>query len=709
MKIRKLAIWFGMVLFVMSCNSKTKEEKEFKKFTAEEMKDNPLVQESTLPYFAPDFTKIKDEHYQPALEYAFQVESEAIEKIANNPQAATLENTLVEMEKARALLDRVSNVFYGLTGANTNETLKKLEAEMAPRFAAHTDNILLNAKLFQRIKSIYDNREKLALKGEDLKLVEVKYQDFVKAGANLNEEEKESLKGINGKLASLENTFGQRLLEATNSSAYLIRDTAKLKGLTSNDINSLKIEGKTEWKIPIQNTTQQPLTQTIEDRNVRENLFKKAWSRTDGGEYSTLDIITEIVKLRIEKANLLGYPSYAAWNLQDTMVKTTETVDQFFAQLVPGTVKAAAEEAKVLQAKIKSDGQDFQLEPWDWTYYAEQVRKEKYDLDEGQLKPYFELKNVLEKGVFYAATQLYGITFKPRTDIPTYHPDVLVYELFEEDGTLLGLFYGDFFKRESKRGGAWMSNFVTQSHLLNKKPVIFNVCNYTKPASGEPALLTYDEVETLFHEFGHSLHGFFANQKYPSLSGTSVARDFVEYPSQANEHWTLHPQILKNYAIHHKTGEPIPQALLDKLDKASKFNQGFAYGETLAAAVLDFNYHSLSVLDKEFDVNVFEKESLTEDNLWMENVPPRYRATYFNHVFGGGYAASYYAYLWTEMLALDTGKWFDENGGLNRANGQRYREMILSKGNTIEYKEAYKSFRGKDPGVEAILQSKGFN
>ncbi len=690
-----------------NCNSKTSNSEGIT-YTAEQMKNNPLVQESTLPYFAPDFTQIKDEHFQPALLYAFQVEKEAIEKIAQNPEPPTFENTLVEMEKAHALIDRVSNVFYSLTGAHTNEILKKLEAEMAPQFAAHTDEILLNAQLFQRIKTIYENREKLALKGEDLKLVEVKYQDFVKAGANLNEEEKASLKDINGKLASLENKFGQTLLEATNNSAYIVRDTAKLKGLTPSEINSLKVEGKSEWKIPIQNTTQQPFTQSIEDRKTRENLFKKAWNRTDGGEFSTLEIIREILRLRIEKANLLGYPSYAAWNLQDTMVKTTDTVDDFFAQLVPGTVKAANEEEKILQEKIKSEGGDFELEPWDWTYYAEQVRKEKYDLDEGQLKPYFELKNVLEKGVFYAATKLYGITFKPRTDIPTYHPDVLVYELFEEDGTPLGLYYGDFFKRESKRGGAWMSNFVTQSHLLNKKPVIFNVCNYTKPAEGEPALLTYDEVETMFHEFGHALHGFFADQKYPSISGTSVARDFVEYPSQANEHWALHPEVLKNYAIHHQTGTPIPQTLIDKIKNASKFNQGFAFGETLEAAVLDFNYHSLSVMDKEFKVNGFEKESLKEDNLDLKNVPPRYRATYFNHVFGGGYAASYYAYLWTEMLALDTGKWFDENGGLNRANGQRYRDMILSRGNTLDYKEAYKAFRGKDPGVEAILENKGF-
>ncbi len=698
------------MLLVMFSFFSCKKDKyiTIKYYTEEEMKDNPLVQESTLPYFAPDFTKIKDEHFKPALEYALQVETEAIEKIANNPEAPTFENTLVEMEKAHELFDRVSNVFYALTGANTNDTLKELDSEMSSKFAEHTDNILLNEKLFQRVKTLYDNRAQSGLEGEDLKLLEITYQNFIKAGANLSDENKKKLKEINSKLASLENKFGQTLLDASNATAVTVTDSTKLAGLTSGDMNSLKSEDKNEWKIPINNTTQQPLTQSLNDRTMREELFNKAWNRTDGGKFSTLDIIKEIVGLRIEKAKLLGYSNYAAWNLQDTMVKTTETVDDFFAQLVPSTVKAANDEAMVLQNKIKYEGEDFELKPWDWTYYSEQVRKEKYDLDESQIKPYFELKNVLEKGVFFAATKLYGITFKQRTDIPTYHPDVLVYELFEEDGTPLGLYYGDYFSRESKRGGAWMSNFITQSHLLDKKPVIFNVCNYTKPAQGEPALLTYDEVETLFHEFGHALHGFFANQKYPSISGTSVARDFVEYPSQANEHWALYPEVLKNYAIHYKTGEQIPQSLINKIKNASNFNQGFAYGETLAAAVLDFNYHTLNESDKNFDVNKFEKESLTEDDLWMDNVPPRYRATYFNHVFGGGYAASYYAYLWTEMLALDTGKWFDENGGLNRTNGQRYRDMILSRGNTLEYKEAYKAFRGNDPSVNAILEDKGF-
>jgi len=708
MKLKYIAL-MGLVAFAFwNCKDKANGTANTKTYTAEEMKDNPLVQESALPYSAPDFTKIKDDDFKPALEYAFQVEDEAIEKIANNPDAPTFENTLVEMEKAHELLDRVSNVFYALTGANTNENLKKLEAEMSSVFSEHTDNILLNDKLFQRIKTLYDNRETSGLQSEDLKLLEVTYQNFIKAGANLSEDDKNKLKEINSKLASLTNKFSQTLLDANNASALIINDAKKLSGLTQGEINSMQVDGKNEWKIAIQNTTQQPLMQSLDNREVREELFNKSWNRTEKGAYSTIGTIKEIVNLRLEKAKLLGYPNYAAWNLQDTMVKTTETVDDFFSKIVPPTVEAANKEAAELQKMIKSEGGDFELKPWDWTYYSEKLRKARYDLDENQIKPYFELKTVLEKGVFFAATQLYGITFKQRTDIPTYHPDVLVYELFEEDGTPLGLFYGDYFARPSKQGGAWMSNFVTQSHLLNKKPVIYNVCNFTKPAEGEPALLSYDDVTTMFHEFGHALHGFFADQKYPSISGTSVARDFVEYPSQANEHWALYPEVLKNYAVHYKTGEQIPQSLIDKIKKASTFNQGFAYGEILAAADLDFNYHTLGEISSGFNVNEFEKKSLDGDKLWMDNVPPRYRSSYFNHIFGGGYAAGYYAYLWTEMLALDTGKWFDENGGLKRENGQRYRDMILSRGNTLEYKAAYKAFRGNDPSVDAILEDKGF-
>ncbi|WP_461534075.1 M3 family metallopeptidase [Sinomicrobium sp.] len=695
-----------LVLSLSGCEEKDKAKKT-QEHTAEIMQNNPLLQESKLPYGAPDFSKIKNEDFKPALEYALQSETEAIQLIANNPEPPTFENTLVAMEKAHILVNRVNSVFNALTSAHTNDVLKKLDAEMSARFAEHRDNITLDEKLFDRIQTLYDQRNELNLDAEDLKLLEIRYQKFVKAGAKLSADDKAKLKEINSRLASLENEFGQVLLEANNASALTVTDTLLLDGLSFGEINALKVDGKDEWRIPLLNTTQQPLTQSLSNRKIREELFSRSWNRTNGAEHSTTAIIQEIVKLRIEKAKLLGFSTYAAWNLQDTMVETPETVEDFFAQLVPATVAAAKEEAIEIQKIIDEEENPFTLEPWDWNFYAEKVRKAKYDLDENQIKPYFELKTVLEKGVFYAASKLYGITFEERKDIPVYHPEVLVYELKEEDGTPLGLFYGDYFARESKRGGAWMSNFRDQSKLMDQKPVIYNVCNYTKPAPGEPALITFDDAMTLFHEFGHALHGFFANQKYAFISGTSVARDFVEYPSQANEHWALVPEVLKNYAVHFETGEPMPQELIDKIKKASTFNQGFAFGEVIAAAKLDFNFHTLNEVEENMDVNAFEKSSLEADHLWMKNVPPRYRATFFNHVFGGGYASGYYAYLWTEMLALDTGKWFDENGGLTRENGQRYRDMILSRGNTLEYKEAYKAFRGSDPKVDAILESKG--
>lgn len=702
MKLKKIGIATLLALTLVGC----KNTSGTKTYKAEDMKDNPLVQESTLPYSAPDFSKIKDEHFKPALEYAMQVEMEAIEKIANNSEEPTFENTLVEMEKAHALLGQVANVFFALTNAHTNETLRKVEEEMSPKFAEHDDKIKLNENLFQRIKTLYDKKDKLGLEGEDLKLLEVTYQKFIIAGANLPADKKDKLKEINAKIAGLENKFGQTLLDGTNNASVTVTDTAQLAGLTSGEINSLKVEGKNEWKIPIINTTQQPYLASLSNAEMREKLFNASWKRTDGGKYSTLDIIKELIQLRLEKAKLLGFPNYAAWLLQDAMVENPETVLKFYNELIQPTVQAANKENDALVELAKSEGVN-EFKPSDWAYYAEKLRKAKYDLDEGQIKPYFELKNVLEKGVFYAATKLYGITFKERKDIPTYHPDVVVYEIFEEDGTPLALFYGDYFARESKRGGAWMDNFVTQSHLLGKKPVIYNVCNYTKPAEGEAALITFDDVTTLFHEFGHALHGLFANQKYPSLSGTSVARDFVEFPSQANENWVLHPEVLKNFAIHYQTGEVIPQTLIDKIKRASTFNQGFAFGEVIAASVMDFNFHTLTEIPADFDVNKFEMESLKAQNLWMNNVPPRYRASYFNHIFGGGYAASYYAYTWTEMLARDTGKWFEENGGLTRENGQRYRDMILSKGNTINYKDAYKAFRGGDFEVSTILKERG--
>lgn len=706
MELKRLILISTLVLSLVNCKDKKQDHTIY---TAEDLKGNPLVETSTLPYFTPDFSKIKDEHFQPAFEYALQVEMEAIEKIANNPKEPTFENTIIEMEKAHTLIDQVGNVFFALTEANSNDILQQTKDILTPKFAEHDDKIKLNSKLFQRIKRLYDSREKLGLVGEDLKLLENKYDIFVKAGANLSEEKKEELKAINSQIASLENKFGQTLLNATNAGAIRVTDINELDGLSQNEINSLKVEGKDEWIIPLINTTQHPLMSQLKNRALREKIFNASWNRASQGEFQTTDLVKEMIRLRNQKAKILGFENYGDWILQGTMVENTQTVFNFYEQLITPTLKAADKENKELIELAKKDDPNFEFKPWDWTYYAEQLRKEKYDLDEKEIKPYFELTNVLEKGAMYAATQLYGITFKRRTDLPVYHPDVMVYEVFEEDGTPLSLFYADYFARSNKRGGAWMGNFVTQSHLFDRKPVIYNVCNFTKPANGEPALISYDDVTTLFHEFGHALHGLFANQTYPSLSGTSVARDFVELPSQAHENWILHPEVLKNYAIHYQTGQSIPNELIQKIQKASTFNQGFAFGEVLAASVMDFTFHTLTEVPENFDVNQFEIQALKHNSLWMNNIPPRYRASYFNHVFGGGYAASYYAYTWTEMLARDTGKWFEENGGLTRQNGQHFRATILSVGNTQNYKQAYTNFRGGDPQAYAILEGRGLH
>lgn len=689
---------FAVLLVGCQENQKSKE--------TDTMKENPLLTESGLDYYAPDFSKINDADFRPALLEGMKIQAKRVQKIADNAEAPTFDNTILALEKSGIELGRASRVFYALAGAHTNDTIKKIQSDLAPKFAAHNDGIYLNDALFKRIKTLFDEKETLNLDAESLKLLEYYYEDFVIAGANLTNEQKDVLKKYNAELASLQTEFNQTLLEANNNAAQYFDNADALAGLSEDQIKGLATDdGK--WKVAILNTTQQPLLTQLKDRNTRKQLFEASWNRADSGKHSTQNIIKKLVKLRAEKAKLLGFNDYAEWSLQKTMAKTSENIHKFFEGLIPAATAKARAEGKVIQETIKAQGNNFALEPYDWNFYAEQVRKVKYDLDENQIKPYFELKTVLEKGVFYAATKLYGITFKPRTDIPTYHPDVMVYELFEEDGSKLGLFYADYFARESKRGGAWMSNFVEQSTLLNTKPVIYNVCNYTKPAEGSPALLTYDEVETMFHEFGHALHGFFADQKYPSLSGTSVARDFVEFPSQFNENWALHPDVLKNYAIHYKTGEVIPQALIDKIKKAGTFNQGYAFTEVLAAANLDMQWHTVSANTEIDDVNAFEKQALETTKLLLKEVPTRYRSTYFSHIFGGGYAAGYYSYQWTEMLDHDAYQWFVENGGMTRENGQRFRDMILSRGNTLEYEKMYENFRGKAPSIEPLLIARG--
>jgi len=674
------------------------------------LSNNPFLKESTLPYFIPDFTNIKNKHFKPAYVEAIRQQTVAVNSIVKNRGEATFQNTILALEKSKEMLDRVNNVFNALTAANTNDSLKKVQSEIAPLLAKHFDKIYLNDTLFSKVKSIYAKRNKLKLDSESLKLVDYYYKKFTIAGANLTEDNKIKLRDINEQLASLSTKFNQTLLEANKAATIEIHDVRKLDGFSKNQIANIKDNTKeNSWLLTITNTTQQSQLQYLKNRAVRKQLFEAGWNRTNGGKYNTKELVKKMVELRAQKAKLLGFNNFASWRLQNTMAKKPQAVLDLFAKLAPAATTKARREAAVIQKMIEKQGETFKLEPWDWNFYAEKVRKAKYDLDENEIKPYFELHTVLEKGVFYAAEKLYGITFKKRTDVPTYQKDVITYELFNEDGTPLGLFYADYYARPSKSGGAWMDNFVTQSTLYNKKPVIYNVMNIAKPAEGEPTLLNFDEVETMFHEFGHALHGFFANQHYPSLSGTSVARDFVEFPSQFNEHWALYPEVLKNYALNYKNGNKIPLELITKIKNASTFNQGYSITEVLAASNLDMLWHTISTDTKITDVNQFENNALESVHLLLKEVPTRYRSTYFAHIFSGGYSAGYYSYLWTEVLSHDAYDYFTEHGGLTRENGQRFRDMILSKGNTLELEKMYKDFRGSSPKIEPMIKARGLN
>ena len=679
----------------------------------EKLSNNPLMKPSNLPYGAPDFEKIKDSDFQPALEAGMAEQLDEITKIAENPEKPTFENTFAALERSGQTLHRVQGIFNLLSGANTNPVLQKIEETEAPRLAAHKDAIFLNDKLFNRVKTLYDERGELNLDPESKKLVVYYYQKFIMAGANLSGNDKTDLKKLNEEAASLGARFTNSLLNAAKAAALVVEDKSALAGFSEHEIQAAReaaekndLAGK--YYIPLQNTTQQPALQSLSDRDVRHELFLHSWTRAEKGDSNdTRDIISRLAEIRAQQAKLLGFNNYAAWNLQDQMAKTPEAVERFLDKLVPAATANARKEAADIQAVIDREKGGFKLESWDWNYYAEKVRKAKYDLDADQVKPYFELFNVLQNGVFYAANQLYGLTFKERHDIPVYQDDVRVYELFDHDSTSIGLFYCDYFKRDNKSGGAWMDNIVTQSKLLDKKPVIYNVCNFAKPAPGQPALISYDDVTTMFHEFGHALHGFFASQQYPSLSGTSVARDFVEFPSQFNEHWAIYPEIFSHYAVHYKTGEPMPAKLVEKIRKSASFNQGYMLTELLAAAELDMQWHTISANDSINDVDKFETEALHRTHLDLPQVPPRYRSTYFLHIWGNGYAAGYYAYLWSEMLDDDAYAWFKENGGLTRENGQRFRDMILSRGNTENLAKLFRDFRGREPEIKPMLESRG--
>jgi peptidyl-dipeptidase Dcp len=674
---------------------------------------NPFYSPSTLPFQAPPFDKIKDEDYQPAIEAGMAEQLTEIQAIADNPAAPTFENTLVAMEKTGLLLQRAMAAFGAVSGANTDPVLEKVRTDEAPKLAAHDDAIYLNAKLFARVAAVYKQRESLKLDPESLRLLEVTYDRFVRSGANLSESDKTELKKLNGDISTLSAAFSTKLLEATKQGAYSTTDKAALAGLSDAQITaaaqaaqSRKQEG---YVLPLQNTTQQPDLASLSVRSTREAIFGKSWNRTERGDANdTRDTISRIAQLRARRAQLLGYPNHAAWKLGDQMAKTPEAALKFMDALVPGATAKAAIEGKDIQDVIDAQKGGFTLQPWDWEFYSEQVRKAKYDLNESEIKPYFELNNVLENGVFYAANQLYGITFKERKDIPVYQSDVRVFEVSDADGKPLALFYCDYFKRDNKNGGAWMDSLVPQSKLLGTLPVVFNFANLPKPPPGEPALITYSDVTTMFHEFGHALHGMFADTEYPSLSGTATAADFVEFPSQFNEHWALYPAVLDHYARHYKTGMPMPAELAAKIRKAQTFNQGYLLTELVAAAELDMQWHTLPASAPLQQPDTFQKQALEKTHLLLSTVPPRYRSSYFAHIWGGaGYSAGYYAYLWAEMLDDDAYQWFEENGGLTRANGDRFRQMILSRGNTEDLAKMYAAWRGKDPSVEPMMKDRG--
>jgi peptidyl-dipeptidase Dcp len=676
-------------------------------------RQNPLLSASTLPFHAPAFDKIRDSDFGPAIERGIRAQRAEVERIANDAAAPTFDNTIVALERTGQLLNRAYMIFNGLTGANTNDTLQKLQEDAAPKLAALQDAMYLNDKLFKRVEAVYDQRDRLKLSPEGMRLVEWYHQHFILAGAKLSDTDKATLKKLNEEDATLSARFTTHLLDAAKNAALVVSDKSELAGLTGGRIDAAaqaakarKLDGK--WVLPLQNTTQQPDLASLTNRDTRHKLFEASWTRAERGDASdTRDIIARQAQIRAQQAALLGYTDFASWKLQDQMAKTPEAVNRFLGQLVPPATTRARAEAGDLQKLIDEQHGGFALEPWDWNFYAEQVRKAKYSLNESEIKPYFELNRVLKDGVFFAANKLYGLTFKERPDLPVYQKDVRVFEVIDKTGTPIGLFYADYFKRDNKSGGAWMDLFVGQSKLLETRPVIYNIANFAPPAPGQPALLTSDDVVTMFHEFGHALHGFFASQEYPTLSGTAVARDFVEFPSQFNENWAFEPSVLAHYAQHYETHQPMPQALVDKILEARDFNAGYDMTELLAAAELDLQWHTLPSSAPLQNVDTFEKQALETTNVALEQVPPRYRSSYFLHIWANGYQAGYYAYLWTQMLADDTYAWFVSHGGMTRENGDRFRQMVLSRGNTEDLGVMYRDMVGHDPEIAPMLKHRG--
>jgi peptidyl-dipeptidase Dcp len=673
---------------------------------------NPFAKPSPFPLQTPDFSRIKDTDYLPALLAGMAQQKQEVLAIANNPAAPTFGNTVVAMERSGALLERAGLAFNAVNSANTNDVLQATDTKTAPLFAAHNDFIYLNQKLFHRFKTLHDEQASLNLTPEQAKLLDVYYNQFVHAGAELPPAQQAQLKAMNERLSTLQTEFTQKLLAAAKAGALHVDDPSALAGLSpqqlaaaQQDAQGRKLSG---YVIPLQNTTQQPALSDLTNHATRQQLLDASLNRAEHGDADdTRNIINEIAQLRAKKAGLLGYPTYADYTLYDQMAKNRATAVGFLDRLAAPTAAKEKQEWSDIVALAKSQGANYQPTAADWNFYAEQIRKQRYDLNQDELKPYFEYNKVLTDGVFYAANQLYGLTFKERKDIPTWSPDMRAFDVFDQDGKELAIFMVDPWKRDNKQGGAWMSNLVNQSSLCGTKPVVFNVQNFTKPAPGQPMLISFDDVTTMFHEFGHALHGMFAAQTYSTLSGTSVARDFVEFPSQFNENWALDPKILSHYAVNYQTGQPLPQELVDKIKRSRVFNQGYENGEVLEAARLDLDWHSLSADAPRQEVDQFEAQALANSGYETADVPPRYRSSYFLHIWSNGYAAGYYAYPWTRMLAQDAFAWFETHGGLTRANGQRFRDMVLSRGNTLDYGQMYRSFTGHDPDINPYLEYYG--
>ncbi len=686
-----------------------------------QMTDNPLLKPSSLPFAAPDFGAVRFEHFKPAFEAGMAEQLREIQAIADNPAAPSFDNVLVAMERTGQILDRTLSIFYHLAGADTTEAIQKLDEEMSPRLAAHQDDIYLNRQLFTKLQTLWDQRDKLALNEEQSRLLKETYESFIRAGAKLNDSEQSRIRQINGRLSSLATQFQNNLLSITKERSVVIDNAADLAGMSAADIDAAKeaavARGLTDkYLLVITNTTRQPILTSLQNREVRKRVWQASSDRGQGqdGGIDNRPLVLELAKLRAEKAAILGFSSYAAFAMANQMAEKPEAGIKMLRDLVPQVLVKAKSEAAKIEQLMQADGVQDTVQPWDWEYYAEKVRQQQYQVDENLVKPYFELESVLHNGVFFTMKQLYGIEFRERTDLPVYHPTVRVFDVLDRDGSQLGLFYADYFQRDSKRGGAWMDALNSQSRLMNQAPVIVNVMNIPRPAEGQPALISFDNVTTMFHEMGHAVHGLFSSVTYPTLSGTNVPRDYVEFPSTFHEDWAIDPKVLGNFAKHYETKQTIPRDLLDKTIAASKFNQGFDTLEYLSAALLDLAWHQLSLEDANRllaqspnAVNEFENQALADFEVNYGPVPPRYRTTFFAHVWSGGYASSYYAYLWSEVLAADAFEHMRKQGGLTSANGQSYRDLILSRGGTREVMQQYIDFAGAEPKVDALLKRRG--